>query len=77
MGGDAVLHGRPVRAWLLARGGYPVPARPASGPADQLSGPADQPSSVVAAVELASCKVPAGVSAVPGAAAGTTTVGAG
>ena len=35
--------------------------------------PANQPIGVAAAVELTSCKVPAGVSAVPGSAAGATT----
>jgi hypothetical protein len=52
MGGGAVLRGRPAGAWAAGPGGgYPVPARPTSGPANQATG-------VVAAVELSSCKVP-------------------
>src|SRR5215471_13793601 len=52
MGGDAVLHRRPVRTWAAGPGGgCPVPARLASGPANQ-------PIGVVAAVELTSCTVP-------------------
>ena len=59
MGRGAVLPGRPVRTWAAGPGGdYPVPARLASGPANQ-------PIGIVGAVELTSCKVPAGVSAVP------------
>ena len=71
MGGDAVLHGRPGRTWAAGPGAsYPVPARLASGAANLAIG-------VVAAVELTSCKVPAGVSAVLGPADGTTTADAG
>src|SRR5262249_8515652 len=51
------------------RGGYRVPARLASGPANQ-------PIGIVAAVELTSCKVPGRHERGAGA-AGTTTVGAG
>jgi hypothetical protein len=70
MGGDAVVPGRPARTWAAGPGGYRVPAR-------LVSGPANQPIGVLAAVELRSCKVPGGVSAVRGSAAGTTTAGAG
>jgi hypothetical protein len=70
MGGDAVLRGRPACTWPAGPvAGYPVLARSASGPANQ-------PVAIVAVVELTSCTVPAGVSALPGSAAGTTTAGA-
>jgi hypothetical protein len=75
---------RPLAGWAATRccrqagahlgcwpeAGYPVPARLASGPANQ-------PIGIVAAVELTGCTVRADVSAVPGSAAGTTTAGAG
>ena len=52
MGGGAVVPGRPARTWAAGPGGgYGVPARLASGPADQAIG-------VVAAVGLARGKVP-------------------
>jgi hypothetical protein len=52
MGGGAVLPGSPgAHLGCWPEGGYPVPARLASGPANQAIG-------VVAAVELTSCRVP-------------------
>ena len=52
MGGGAVVPGRPARTWAAGPGGgYGVPARLASGPADQAIG-------VVAVVGLASFTVP-------------------
>ena len=69
MSGDAVLHGRPVRTWAAGLGGYPVPARRASGPANQAVG-------IVAAVELTSYKVPGRRERGAGTAAGATTAGA-
>jgi hypothetical protein len=70
MGGDAVCMAGWCAPGLLARGRLPGTGEAASGPANQAIG-------VVAAVGLTSCKVPAGVGAVPGSAAGTTTAGAG
>ena len=70
MGGDAVLHGRPVRTWAAGPGAsYPVPARLASGAANLAIG-------IVAGVELTSCRVPGRVERGAGTAAGATTAGA-
>ena len=55
---------------LLARGGYPVPARLASGPANQAIG-------IVAAVGSLAARCPAGASVVPAADPGTVLMPAG
>jgi hypothetical protein len=69
MGGDAVVYRMPVRTWAAGPDGYRVPARLASGPANQAIG-------VVAVVGLASCTVPGRRERGAGIRAGTTTAGA-